>query len=172
MSAGGRVAADGIVALPADAESFAPFGRVFKMRVGEQEGVVVTEGLGWSDAYTGDPITRETPSLGMTVAPGLPYECTQMERHRNVEEALMPGADALVLTVAEASESAPPRAEHVRAFVIEPGTVVVLRPGVWHDACRGVAGPTAYYWLASCVDSGSSPWTQLEGGPVNVEVAA
>lgn len=161
-----------IVARTVDAEAFSPFGRVFEMRAGEQPALVLTEGLGWSDAYTSQPITREKPSLGMTVAPGMPYVCTQMERHEHVEEALLPGADSLVLAVAEAGEGDAPRAADVRAFVIHPGTVVVLKPGVWHDACRGAAGQTAYYWLASCVDSGSSPWTPLEGALVHVEVAA
>jgi len=164
--------AQSVTARVPDAESFSRFGRVFEMRGGEQSGLVLTEGLGWSDAYTSEPITREKPSLGMTSAPGLPYSCSQMERHTNVEEALLPGTDPIVLAVAAATDGDAPCTDEVRAFVIHPGTAVVLHPGIWHDACRGVAGPTSYYWLASCTDSGSSPWTPLDGGPVTIEVAA
>ncbi|MBK0418703.1 ureidoglycolate lyase [Leucobacter sp. CSA1] len=163
-------AARSVSATIPDAESFAPYGRVHVLDAGEGPGLVLTEGDGWVDAYTRDPLTREVPSLGMTRAPGMPFASARMERHRNVEEALVPAGSPLVLAVAEPTGTAAPRAENVRAFVIPCGTVVVLDPGVWHDACRGLDGPTGYFWLASCVDSGSSPWTAIEGGPVAVRV--
>ena len=156
------------------AESFAPYGRIVAFDGSAPELVRTAGSVGsdWTDAYDERPITRETPSLGMTSAPGAPFVSTVMERHANVEEALLPAGRAIVLAVAEASAATAPAADDVRAFLIPPGAAVVLTPGTWHDACRGVDGPTSYYWLASCVDSGSSPWTPLAGGPVGVGVAA
>lgn len=162
----------GITAITPDALSFAPFGRVLTLDGRGRPDLVVTEGLGWTDAYTRGVLTRENPSLGMTFAPGMPFTSTAMERHANVEEALLPAASAIVLAVADTTDGDAPRAEDVRAFVIPPCTVVVLNPGVWHDACRGVDEPTSYYWLSSCVDAGSSPWTPIAGGPVDVRVPA
>lgn len=167
-----------VAALPVGADSFAPFGRVLVLAAPDDAGAgaradtVLTEGAGWTDAHTRETVIRETPSLGMTSAPGPPFMSSVMERHENVEEALLPAASALVLAVAPPTEGDAPSARDVRAFIIPQGTVVVLDPGVWHDACRGVDGPTSYYWLASCAESGSSPWTPIEGGPVDVRVAA
>ncbi|RZU65390.1 ureidoglycolate lyase [Microterricola gilva] len=168
----GGVAPRVVTALTPDSASFAPFGRVVTLDSGALPDVVVTAGSGWTDAYTRSTLTRETPSLGMTSAPGMPFTSTRMERHANVEEALLPAASAIVLAVAEATDGDAPRAEDVRAFVVAHGTAVVLKPGVWHDACRGLDGPTSYYWLSSCVDAGSSPWTPIAGGPVDVRVKA
>jgi ureidoglycolate lyase len=160
-----------VTARTPDAASFAPFGRVLTPHADPRPDMVVTNGSGWSDAYTREALVRENPHLGMTAAPGMPFTSTVMERHANVEEALLPTASAVVLAVAAPTDTDAPRAEDVRAFVIAPGTVVVLNPGIWHDACRGVEGPTSYYWLSSCADAGSSPWTPIAGGPVEVRVA-
>lgn len=162
-----------VTAVVADAVSFAPFGRVVPLAEGrEAAGLVSTLGTGWADVYTRDAVTVEVPSLGMTSAGGTPFTSTVMERHANVEEALLPMSDALVLAVAPRTDGDAPRADDVRAFVIPVGSAVVLDRGVWHDACRGVDGPTSYYWLASCTDAGSSPWTSIVDGPVDVRVAA
>ncbi len=42
-----------------------------------------------------------------------------------------------------------------------------MNRGVWHDACRGLTGPTPYYWMAIC-GLGADPWIDIEGGPVEV----
>ena len=161
-----------ITTLTPDSASFAPFGRVVTLDSGALPDLVTTSGSGWTDAYTREPLTRENPNLGMTSALGMPFTSTVMERHANVEEALLPAASALVLAVAVATDEKAPRAEDVRAFIVAPGTAVILNPGVWHDACRGLDGPTSYYWLSSCVDAGSSLWTPITGGPVDVRVSA
>lgn len=155
-----------------DAASFAPFGRVVPLADGGAAGLVSTLGTGWADVHTPDALIAENPSLGMTSAGSAPFRSTVMERHANVEEALLPMASALVLAVAAATDGDAPCAGDVRAFVIPVGSAVVLDRGVWHDACRGADGETAYYWLASCADAGSSPWTVIADGPVDVRVAA
>ena len=77
-------------------------------------------------------------------------------------------AEPIILAVAPASSAAAPHRDEIEAFVIAPGQAVVMHRNVWHDACRGVTRPAAYYWMAIC-GLGESPWVPLEGGPRRVE---
>lgn len=164
-----------IPARDVNAADFAPFGRVHHMaghgaEADRDGGLVLTQGPGWQDAYTKAPLISTNGSLGMTFGGGSPFVTHQMERHLHTEEALFTAGAAVVLAVAEAGDATFPRAEDVRAFVINPGTAVVLHPGTWHDACRGVDGPTNYYWMASCGGDGGPTWTDVAGGPVHAEL--
>jgi ureidoglycolate lyase len=94
-----------------------------------------------------------------------------MERHLLTEEALFCAADPIVLAVAAPTEEDHPTAASIRAFVITPGTVVVLHKGTWHDACHGLDGEARYYWMATC-GLGNSPWVDVKGGPVLVTAPA
>ena len=153
---------------PIAPDAFAPFGRVFEIGASDNldDAIVRTDGPGWADAYTHDPLLATNASLGMTRAGGTPFEVRQMERHPNTQEAIFCADAPIVLVVAEAGSAAHPDASDLRAFSIEPGTVAVMRPGTWHDACRGLHGPTAYYWMAT-VRTGTE-WRDVSGGPVPV----
>lgn len=164
-----------LVVEPIAAGSFAPFGRVFEMGAsgrpdtGPDASIVRTDGPGWTDAYTHDPLLATNASLGMTRSGGTPFEVRQMERHPNTEEALFCAEGAIVLVVAAARAAARPDASAMRAFSIPPGTVAVMKPGTWHDACRGLNGPTTYYWMAT-VRTGTE-WQEVVDGPVSVVAA-
>jgi len=151
-----------------NAAAFAPFGKVLAVGPagGPDENIVRTDGPGWSDAYTYDPLLAINASLGMTRAGGTPFEVRQMERHPNTEEALFCAEGPIVLVVAAAGPEARPHASALRAFSIPPGIVAVMKPGTWHDACRGLYGPTSYYWMAT-VRTGTE-WQDVIGGPVSV----
>ena len=153
---------------PISATAFAPFGRVFVMAEPglPDASIVRTDGPDWSDAYTTDPLLATNASLGMTRSGGTPFDVKQMERHPNTEEALFCAEAPIVLVVAAAGPEAKPEAGALRAFSIPPGTVAVMKPGTWHDACRGLNGPTTYYWMAT-VRTGTE-WQDVEGGPVPV----
>jgi ureidoglycolate lyase len=56
----------------------------------------------------------------------------------------------------------------VRAFVLEPGDVIVLKRGIWHTACYGVGTATPYYWLATADDSIADVWAPPLGGSVHI----
>ncbi len=157
-----------IIVEPIEAAAFEPFGRVFVMGPPDEgdAAIVLTDGPGWSDAYTHDPLLATNASLGMTRAGGTPFELRQMERHPNTQEALFCAQDAIVLAVAPAGTAGRPHVADVRAFSIPPGTVAVMKPGVWHDACRGLSGPTSYYWMAT-VRTGTE-WQDVAGGPVPI----
>lgn len=152
------------------AEAFAPFGRVVDLTGRVNSQVTETLGATWSDHYTDAPIVREVPSLGRTVSSvaGQPVEL--MERHTEVEEAIVPSEADLVLTVAPPTLESQPSAKHIQSFVIPRGTVVVMNPGVWHAECAGLTEKVPYFWLASTVESGTTAWTQILDGPVCLTV--
>lgn len=160
--------------------AFEPFGRLFRLggraSADEPQGCIVrSEGPGWSDAYTAAPLLSTNGSLGMTRGGPSPFVTWQMERHLHTEEALFCAADPIVLAVAAPSDADHPSADSIRAFIIEPGMVVVLHKGTWHDACHGLDKETCYYWMATCRTGASSttaasPWVEVKGGPVQISV--
>lgn len=161
-----------VLATPVRAEDFAPFGRVHAMAAAEPgAGLVVSAGDGWSDVYTAAPLIGSNGSLGMTVGAGTPFITSRMERHLHTEEALFTAGSPVVLAVAAPTQSSYPSAADVRAFVVKPGTAVVLHPGTWHDACHGVDGEASYYWMATVGGDGGPSWTDVDGGPVHVALA-
>lgn len=152
---------------------FSAFGTVYSMATpthsGSEAKLVRSQGLGWTDAYTAAPLISSNGSLGFTLGEGGPFSTVKMERHLDTQEALFCAARPIVLAVAAPTDEARPKAENIRAFIIEPGTVVVMHKGTWHDACRGIDEPTHYYWMATC--GGGSIWVDVEGGPVHVSAA-
>lgn len=157
------------------AEDFAPFGRVHVMASALPDetgaGLIAAEGNGWSDVYTAKPLISTNGSLGLTRGGGTPFTTHRMERHLATEEALFTAGAPLVLAVAEPTDAGYPSAADVRAFVISPGTVVVLHNGTWHDACHGVEGAAYYYWMAATGGDGGPTWTDIKHGPVHVSVS-
>lgn len=158
---------DSIVARPVTAENFARFGTVYNLADDRDAGVVWTAGDGWTDGFTGKPLIDGAGHLGMTRGGAAPWDCTAMERHPRTEEAIFCAARPVVLAVAPAGETDAPHRDDIEAFVIAPGQAVVMRRGVWHDACRGVSEPAPYYWMAMC-GLGESPWVPVAGGPRRV----
>lgn len=159
-----------IVAAPVTPDNFARFGRVIEMTGSNDTGLQLTAGPNWLDRYTLQPLVKVPPSLGRTVGPAVAAPIVTMERHSAAEEVILPAADPIVLTVAAPNEVPYASAPDVHAFLIRPGTAVVMHPGTWHAACAGVDGPAAYFWLATCVGAESAPWTDIAGGPVMVSL--
>jgi ureidoglycolate lyase len=162
-----------ISAMPVREADFSAYGTVHSLAApgtpASEVGLVRSSGLGWTDTYTAAPLLSTTGSLGYTLGEGGPFDTVKMERHLDTQEALFCAAKPIVLAVAAATEAARPKAGDIRAFIIEPGTVVVMHKGTWHDACRGIDEPTHYYWMATC--GGGSVWVDVEGGPVHVTAA-
>lgn len=164
-------ASDAIVASPVTAENFSRYGKVYDLTGDTDPQVIWTAGDGWRDGFTRTPLIEGSGHLGMTRGGGAPWPCTAMERHPHTEEALFCAAQPIVLAVAPASDADAPHRDEIEAFVIAPGQAVVMHRNVWHDACRGVAGPTPYYWMAIC-GLGESPWVPVAGGPRLVRAEA
>ena len=153
-------------AAPLAEVDFTPFGRHVRLAEGGA-GVVSARGDGWTDLATKHPLLGMPPHLGLTVGSPAPFVTRRMERHLLTEEAILCTDAPIVLAVAPASAADAPAAADVRAVVLEPGDVVVLAEGTWHDACHGVRGEARYYWLAREV-AGDTVWVDLVNGPVEV----
>ncbi len=158
-----------IVATRVTRVNFFAFGRYVRLAEGEAEGLLCSRGDGWSDVCTQDPLIGAPAQLGLTVGSAMPCVTWTMERHPAAEEAFLCMTSPIVLPVALASQTEYPRARDVAAYVLEPGDVVVLKPGVWHDACHGVNEPAPYFWLAAGSSSASpEPWASITDGPVEI----
>lgn len=162
---------DHVLACPITAEAFANFGIVYEMAGRTDPKVFWTLGKGWGDGFTKAPLIAGSGHLGMTQGGSTPWHCAEMERHDNTEEALFCITAPVVLAVAPASLAPAPRRDEIEAFVISPGQVVVIKRGVWHDACRGLSCPAPYFWMAVC-GLGGRPWTPIEGGPLLIRADA
>ena len=155
---------DAIIARPVTPENFSRFGTVYDLSDDADPKAIWTAGDGWRDGFTRTPLIEGSGHLGITRGGGAPWSCTVMEQHPGSEEALFCAAFPIVLAVAPASAGEAPHRNDIEAFVIAPGQAVVMHRGVWHDACRGISGPTPYYWMAIC-GLGESPWVPVAGGP-------
>lgn len=155
-----------VVARALTPEGFARFGRVHDL--GQPgEGVSHHQDEDWTDGFTRMPLIDGPAHLGMTRADAAPWTCRQMERHPRTQEALFCAGTPIVLAVAPAGAGAAPATDMIEAFVIRPGQLAVMDRGVWHDACRGLDAPTAYYWSAVC-GLGPDPWVAPDAGPVEI----
>lgn len=150
-----------IIARRIDAAGFAPFGRCYNM-YNARSGVSHTRGEAFEDHMTLDALVDTRVHLGLTVGSAAPCALRSMEKHSHTQEAILCMAEPLILCVAESEGDAPPRAEDVRAFLLQPGDVAVIEREVWHDACHGLGRDVAYYWLAM---AGETPaiWEKVVG---------
>ena len=144
-------------------ENFQPYG-IFLDLYGDPEWIKHYTGDGFVDHMTRNPLIDTPAHLGLTVGSAAPCAIRFMEKHSHTQEAILCASDPVILCVATARGDEPPRGEDVRAFRICPGQAVILERNVWHDACHGVHGPAAYYWLASAGES-LAAWIEVAGSP-------
>ncbi|MCW5710659.1 ureidoglycolate lyase [Shinella sp.] len=103
----------------------------------------------------------------MTYSTPAPCFVKSMERHFHTKEALFACGSPIVLAVADTKSEAP-EAKDVKAIVLREGDLVILKEGIWHDACHGLGVPTCYYWYAECDPAITDPWVAISGGPINL----
>ncbi|MDL9981267.1 ureidoglycolate lyase [Microbacterium sp. ASV49] len=155
-----------VVAEPLGRADLTGVGRAFDLAQ-DSAGAVFSEGPGFTDRYTSEPLLDGTGHLGMTSVSAAPGEVTRMERHLYTAEALFCAGDPVVLPIAPAGRA--PRTSDLRALLILPGEGIVLDPGVWHAPCLGATAPAAYYWFAEVDESVETAWVELDEGPVSID---
>jgi len=140
---------------------FAPFGVYYNMYETE-EGISHTSGDSFQDHMTRKPIVDTSAHLGLTVGGKAPCKVISMEKHSHTQEAILCMAEPIIFCVAPSNGNADPKAEDIRAFLMQPGDVAIIEREVWHDACHGLGHNTAYYWLAL---AGKTPavWRKVDG---------
>ncbi|WP_183192593.1 ureidoglycolate lyase [Brevibacillus fluminis] len=154
-----------IKAVPVSAIDFSKFGTYFSMKE-EAENLLLSKGDGWEDRRTNAPLLRTSGSLGVTLGSPAPCEVRAMERHLHTEEAIFCMADPIVVALAHSAGSKPLLSD-IQVVVLTPGDVIVLRHGVWHDACHGINKSAHYYWMATESDE-QTEWIDIVGGPLEV----
>ncbi len=146
---------------------FTPYGRYWDLK---QERGVRTEKY---EAYmTVDPPMERPLRFGMTTCENGPaFDVDSMERHLSTEEILFAGDKPIILSIAASDPAAAPRAEDVVSLRMEPGDLVVLKRGIWHDACHAVEGSAMYYFLSySSPEPGETAWIPVTPAPVRVQL--
>lgn len=89
--------------------------------------------------------------VGFVQAAGGCPEIREMEREAGTE-IVIPVDGVLVQVVASGTRGDAarqmPDALTARAFVLKPGTALVMAPGVWHAAAFGLREPASYFYVA------------------------
>ncbi len=146
---------------------FTPYGRYFDLR---KERGVKTEKY---EAYmTVDPPVERPLKFGMTVCEnGDSFEVDSMERHLSSEEVLFAGDKPIVLSIAASDPAGAPKSGDIVNLLLEPCDLVVLKPGIWHDACHAANQRAMYYFLSyTNGDPSETTWVPIEPSPVQVKL--
>jgi ureidoglycolate hydrolase len=154
-----------LVTQRADALDLREYGRLHDLLTGSAPDVVATEGTGWHDRYTGEPVVFAAAHLGMTVGPAIATDVWCMEQHPHTSETIVAQQSPIVVPVA-----LEPRAQAVQALLVGPGQCLTLRPGVYHGPGMGVDGPSRYYWIAGVDPDAGDSWCDILDGPVRIRM--
>lgn len=116
-----------VKAIHATPENFKDFGVVTRLTDND-----CFQGEGWKCWMTDDVCMDQPAHFGMTyVKTYPPYEVASMERHTKTKELMVCGEDRpIVVALANTDPSGHAHAEDVRAFIIEPGEILVINKGI------------------------------------------
>lgn len=152
--------------IPLSEEAFAPYGRYYNLRA-----LPLRVGEDFRCSLTDDQIIDEPMSFGFTYCQPGSFQSVSMERHFRTEEAQFCGDGPTILTVADTDPEVAPNEDDVCAFLMEPGDVVVLHKGIWHDANHAIDRPALYYFLAKSTDDPREiEFVNIEPQPVYVDL--
>ncbi|MEH7343511.1 ureidoglycolate lyase [Bacillus sp. JJ1532] len=156
-----------IKAIPVSKIDFSKYGTYYNMNQ-SSDNLWSSQGDGWSDIRTKAPIISSAGSLGITQGSPIPCKVSKMERHLHTQEALLCLTDPIVIAIASGGEDKQPLASNIEAVIIQPGEVIVLNKGIWHDACHGINKSVRYYWLAEEYEGEPTEWAEIIGGPIEL----
>lgn len=116
------------------------------------EGTAPTSPGEWWKCWEGcAELSQERQWVGFVQTNGGNPEIAEMEREPGTE-IVIPVTGELVQVVAtgtcDQTGVQRPDALKARAFVMRPGTALVMAPGVWHAAAFGLRGPASYFYIA------------------------
>lgn len=155
-----------IKAMPLTEDNFKEFGTYQKVVQGEGR----TGTGGWKAWMTPDVCMDDVAHFGYTKVKGMPFTVDSMERHTKTQELLVCGDKPMVLAVAASDPSGRAKSEDIKAFIINPGEIVVMNRGIWHDACRSAEGDSCYYYFLSKETDEKAVFLPVEGEEVIVEL--
>lgn len=122
-------------------ESFAEFGKVFKVPVGVP--TAKTTGFSyWSDIVSYH-IKGETEIGWCTVYRQEPNGVSVIERHVRTPEILIPIDAPVMIPVMNDKDTR----NRLEVFRVKPGEAVIIADGVWHGACLPVGKSESSYFV-------------------------
>lgn len=148
---------------------FTPYGRYWNLR--KERGTKTDK----YEAYmTIDPPVERPLRFGMTICKNEKmFLVDSMERHMSTEEVLFVGDKPIILSVAKSDPNREPETEDVVSLLMEPGDLVVMKKGIWHDACHAVDDDAMYYFLSyNNGDPQETTWVNVMPEPVTVTAAS
>jgi len=152
--------------IPIEKFDFSPYGQYYNFRSN-----ISLQQKGIHSVASKEPVMLQPMRLGITVCGGGTFVCRSMERHISTQELLFPGNSSLVLAVANSDPEGFPQEDDIAAIIFQSGDLIVLSPGIWHDACRALEGETMYYFMAN--NDGSpreTEWISVSPGPVLIQM--
>ncbi len=129
-------------------------------------------GVKYEEYISAEKYVYQPMRFGMTICKNEKrFYVDSMERHLTTEEILICGDKPIVLSVADSNPYGEPQAEDILVFYMEPGDVVMLAKGIWHDACQAVEADAFYYFMAHGTGKGDEiKWHAIQPAPVAVEI--
>lgn len=153
--------------VPVNEENFRPYGSYYHVTQGES-----CSG-DWYRMFTTKDVVVERPlKFGITQCDnGKTFLVDSMERHLSSEEVQFAGSAPIILSVADSDPWGNPREEDVASFLLSPGDVVVLKRGIWHDACHSAERKTMYFFLSyTNGEPSETAWLPVLPEPVKIEL--
>lgn len=129
-------------------KAFAPYGQLLTGSIGKPN----YKGKGWSSLFPAASCHLPNGEIGWVVTkPQKQYVITGMEREPEVE-VIWPTNGPIIQTVDLPGNlkdhTQQPNIDSVKAFVVNPGQVIVMRPGTWHaPAFPAGKNQVLYYFI-------------------------
>lgn len=109
-----------------------------------QYGCYAKNGFAGVDLYTVAPIY-----VGMVYCKSGSFITRRMERHFTVEEIQCCGNKSTILTLADSDPEKYPLTSDIVSIIINPGDVITLKKGIWHDINHAVSEGCFYYYFSN-----------------------
>lgn len=122
-------------------------------------------GTGWECWMTEGICIDQSAGIGICHCDSVqPFILDKMKKSDG-QKLIICGTQRMILTVAGREDSLSPGIDSIEAFILNPGEIILLQPGVWYDICRGVTGPVDYFELLS---GRNEICSQIEGGSLSI----
>lgn len=155
-----------IEAEPLTSENAAQFGKVLAF-----DGPASSAGEWWNCWEGCAELSQGRQWVGFVRSRAANPTIAEMEREPGTE-IVLPVTGKVVQIVAAGTRDAEgtdrPDPLTARAFIIKPGTALVMAPGIWHAAAFGLGAPASYFYVAErrkAEDSeGRGGWVEIADG--------
>ena len=152
---------------PISKEAFAPYGEYYNLKEGQNIQTELYLKYKTKEYIVGKPL-----KFGITVCKNeKSFVVDSMERHLSSEEVQFAGSKPIILSVADSDPCGNPKEDDVASFLLNPGDAIVLKKGIWHDACHSVDGETMYFFLSyTHGEPSETTWLSVVADPVSVDL--